>query len=214
MSVSPVINGSSVLPDISGLSNEVMSLLRQCGAMQRPHSGRTLLDHLVGTHELLRAWGNSSSVCLGGLFHSIYGTNAFRHESLSERDRPLLRGVIGYEAESLAWDFCHVDRPAAIIAAIHQGRDHSAANPASMLGSVVGPDWISLAEIEVANLLEQGSHSPALRQLFFLGIEKLGVLSSGAQAALKNTLSAQLRMNTKPPVLIPSTVLICGGRDE
>jgi len=214
MTASLLVNATSVLSDISALPSPVMALLRQCGAMQRPHSGRTLFDHLVGTHNLLRAWGNSSSICLGGLFHSIYGTNAFRHESLSEQDRPRLRDLIGDEAERLAWDFCHVDRPAAIIAAIHQALDRSAANPASILRSTVEPNWSSLAEIEVANLLEQGSQSRALRQLFFLGMEKLDVLSSGAQSALKNTLSAQLRMNAKPPVQLPAIVSNLGGRDE
>lgn len=185
MAGSTVIKLSSATTKNTGLSNKLVDLLRQCGAMERPHSGRTLFDHLVGTYNLLYAWGNSFPVCLGGLFHSIYGTNVFRHESLHAQDRPRLQHLIGEKAESLAWDFCHVDRPAAIISTLQDGSGRSPTEP----------DWIALAEIEVANLLEQGGQSRALRQLFFLGIENPNALSFGAKSALKHHLSTQLRIN-------------------
>ena len=49
------------------------------------HSGRTLFDHLKGVHDLLRDWDNEYHVCIAGLFHSIYGTNTFKHQSMSDR---------------------------------------------------------------------------------------------------------------------------------
>ncbi|WP_343742765.1 DUF6817 domain-containing protein [Herbaspirillum huttiense] len=204
MAASTDIASFSGSVDTDGLPNQLLDLLRQCGATQRPHSGRMLFDHLVGTYNLLRAWGNSSTVCLGGLFHSIYGTNVFRQQSLYARDRSLLQHLIGEKAESLAWDFCHVDRPAAIIFALQQGDDCCADEP----------DWIALAEIEVANLLEQGNQSRALRQLYFLGMERHGALSSGATSALKNYLSAQLRMGKKLTLKMPGVAHTPEGRDE
>lgn len=205
---------SSGIAENDGLPNQFIDLLRQCGATRRSHSGRTLFDHLLGTYELLRRWGNPSTVCLGGLFHSIYGTNRFRHESLSEKERPRLRSLIGNEAEKLAWDFCHVDRPTAIIAAIRRSGDKSFSGTAPVFSGSDDPDWIALAEIEVANLLEQRSSSNALRELFFLSMEKLNILSAGAQSSLKQTLSAQLRNNKKPinPMSLVNPHL--GGGDE
>ena len=51
-----------------------LDLLHGLNADENPHSGGELLDHLRGTHDFLDAWGNEQHVCLGGLFHSIYGT--------------------------------------------------------------------------------------------------------------------------------------------
>ena len=93
-------------------------LLHSCGSEQAPHSGRTLLLHLQGTHDLLKTWGNPPCVCLAGLFHSIYGTNAFRRRSLGADQRPSLRAAIGVEAEALAWIFCSIQRPRAILLAV------------------------------------------------------------------------------------------------
>jgi hypothetical protein len=204
MAASTDIASCSGSVDTDGLPNQLLDLLRQCGTTQRPHSGRMLFDHLVGTYNLLRAWGNSSTVCLGGLFHSIYGTNVFRHESMYAKDRSLLQHLIGEKAESLAWDFCHVDRPAAIISALQQGNVCCASEP----------DWCALAEIEVANLLEQGNQSRALRQLFFLEMERPGALSAGAKSALKHHLSLQLRMNQKSLSRIPQFLPRQGGKHE
>ena len=50
------------------------------------------------------------------------------------------------------------------------------------------PDWTALAEIEAANLIEQGDIGSSVRNLFCLGLEQPGVLSQGALAALKNAL--------------------------
>jgi hypothetical protein len=200
-----------ILADISSLPEKVIALLRQCGSMQRSHSGRTLFDHLVGTYNLLRAWGNRDAVCLGGLFHSIYGTNVFHHQSLSERDRPELQGLIGRDAEQLAWHFCHVDRPQAIIAAIKEKRAHLSAMISLPTEMEWEPDWYALAEIEVANLIEQSSGGQALRSLFFMGMEQPGVLSAAAQNSVRHALSAQLRVRPLPADVVGSVSLPQGG---
>ncbi len=174
------------LVDLSDIAPEALVLLDECGAMERPHSGRTLFDHLVGTYGLLREWGNSESICLGGLFHSIYGTNAFRHQSLPHTQRPLLQKYIGREAESLAWNFCNIERPWAIISALRS----TAQAPEDL--SELQPNWSALAEIEVANLIEQADKGRGLRELYFLTVEHEGVLSSMARRALKSFLSTQL----------------------
>lgn len=169
--------------DLRDVPHEAIALLRQCGSMQQPHSGRTLFDHLARTYRMLRSWSNPEPVCLGGLFHSIYGTNAFKHQSLPEDQRPLLQNLIGIEAEHLAWRFCNVDRPRTILAAIGQRE--------------LAPDWNALAEIEAANLIEQGVTSRSVRDLFCAGLDQPGVLSRGALAALKQALSMQLQIKQR-----------------
>ena len=128
------------------------------GANTTRHSGRTLFEHLKGVHDLLRDWDNNSHVCLAGLFHSIYGTDVFKHVSLDDRGK--LREMIGDTAEFLVHCFSTRDRP--------------------LFASVEDPKVRAhLMEIEAANLLEQGSSGRALHRL-----SRAKGLSNGAKAAL------------------------------
>jgi hypothetical protein len=117
--------------------------LRECvGADDVGHSGRKLFDHLKGTYELLRSWEAPEHVCIAGLFHSIYGTNVFKHQCLlpTLQNRALLQELIGKDAEFLAYVFCTSDRPRAFL---EMGWDEAS------------PELKDLLEIECANLLEQ-----------------------------------------------------------
>jgi hypothetical protein len=119
-------------------------LLGPASAGRTRHSGRMLYDHLAGTHALLESWGASEDICKAGLFHSIYGTRRFRHQSWPLTDRNTIQELIGMHAEALAYLFCTSDR-------------------AKFL-----EDWTArgLREIEAANLIEQGSSSRRLKSLY------------------------------------------------
>lgn len=179
------------------ISEDAMNLLCQSGAMQTPHSGRHLFDHLIGTYQLLQSWDNPQWICLGGLFHSIYGTNAFTHQSFTPAQRPLLQAVIGSDAEQLAWDFCTIERPGAIFAALRRfGGAFGGAKNVQMEYR----KWDALAEIECANLIEQGAWGRNLRELFCLGMEQNGILSIAAMAALREGWATQLAKQDTTPV--------------
>ena len=93
-------------------------------AHKTQHSGRTLFEHLKGVHDLLRDWDNEEVVCLAGLFHSIYGTNTFKHQSLQERER--LTEMIGEHAELLVHLFLY-RRPSAVQEHRQRGDPHAIA---------------------------------------------------------------------------------------
>ena len=61
------------------------------------------LSHLKGVHDELGRWPCSEAVCLGGLFHSIYGAEGFDDAALPLDRRAEIRGLIGDEAEKLAF---------------------------------------------------------------------------------------------------------------
>ncbi len=128
-------------------------ILLRLGAHEVRHSGRTLFDHLVGTARYLVTWGCSEPVCAAGLFHSVYGTSAFHHPLLDERDRPALRQRIGNTAEELVYLFCRAQRPAGLIEAFELGsiRDRES----GVLYSISPGTAEELALIEYANLHEQ-----------------------------------------------------------
>lgn len=138
------------------LRNYLISL----DANKTAHSGRTLYEHLKGVHDLLRDWDNPRHVCLAGLFHSIYGTNTFKHVSL--RDRGELVKKIGLRAETLVHLFSTADRP--------------------FFNTVDDKSFRrELLEIEAANLFEQGGNVNILRKL-----SRMRELSDGAKAALNS----------------------------
>lgn len=145
------------------MSNEefyayLRTFLISLDAHKTAHTGRTLIEHLKGVHDLLRDWGNDRDVCLAGLFHSIYGTNTFKHVSLTDRSELVKK--IGVKAEMLVNLFSTADRPF-----FNKVEDEKIRK--------------KLLEIEAANLFEQGGNSAALRKL-----AKMRELSDGARAAL------------------------------
>jgi len=142
-------------------------LLGPASAGKTRHSGSTLYAHLSGTHKLLEDWGNSEDVCTAGLFHSIYGTWRFKHQSWPLTDRATIKKLIGEDAEHLAYIFCTTDRPRAFFGVESDGLLRS------------------LREIEAANLIEQGSRSRWLKPL------RDSDISEAAKAAVDRHLSAR-----------------------
>ena len=134
------------------LLDRMIAWLESTGAARTAHSGRHLLDHLLGTYDILAASGQSDAVCRGGLFHSVYGTNAFSSVTVQPSQRAQVRHLIGERAEALAWTFGHIDRPKVLIEAAASNFE---VLPQMLQGLPVSAK--DLALIECANLLEQGA---------------------------------------------------------
>ena len=135
------------------IEQKYLDLLTELNTDSNPHSGAALIDHLRGTYEYLKAWENPEYVCLGGLFHSIYGTQSYKTQSASFDDRQTIRAVIGNEAEELAFLFCvtqrqkffeNLDRPDPIL--YDQMHDQNLAVTPKTIGELI--------EIEIANYRE------------------------------------------------------------
>lgn len=141
---------------------EHKTFLLELGCDSTPHSHRSLFEHLKGVHDLLRDWGNNADVCSAGLFHSIYGTNTFKHVSTTNRER--VREQIGEHAERLVLYFSTGKRP------FFKNLDDQQMRR-------------ELMEIEAANLVEQGGGHNTLRKLLYAKI------SYGAKAAIAMELS-------------------------
>jgi len=83
--------------------------LKNIGACNIPHSGRTFYEHLCSVEDILKSCRCPEHVSLAGLFHSIYGTNYFTPNIKIERAD--VQKLIGDRAEYLAWLFCNAQRP-------------------------------------------------------------------------------------------------------
>jgi len=87
-----------------------LRFLRKANTEGMPHSDRGLLDHLLGTRQLLVEWGSRPALCDAALFHSIYSTEHYEQTAVALTRRDEVRQLIGEEAEALVWLFCMMRR--------------------------------------------------------------------------------------------------------
>ena len=88
-----------------------IDFLKSIGSDKTEHSGRTLLEHLIGTSEKLKKMGAPQYLQDAGLFHSVYGTVYFMPDNGLVEDRQVVKDLIGDQAEEVAYLFCILDKP-------------------------------------------------------------------------------------------------------
>ena len=86
------------------IEQKKIDFLKSIEADDKSHSGISLIDHLIGVHDILKDWGAPQYIQDAGLFHSVYGTSKFHHESTNDRNK--IKDLIGSQAEELVWQFC------------------------------------------------------------------------------------------------------------
>lgn len=158
-------------PDVA--MDQLLALLVGAGAGRRAHAhGRTLLDHLVGTRELLRRWDQPVWLQAAALVHSVYGTDVYRPRVLGAASRQRLVELAGERAERLAFLFSTVPRSSVFAAARELpdeprgwvGREHDTPTREQLSGLLI---------LHMANLAEQAQAadgSPGLWLSQFLGL--------------------------------------------
>lgn len=141
----------------------IAGFLESIGAREAGHTDRTLLEHLLGTFDLLRDWECELDVCIAGGLHSIYGTNAFTHGCIAWDEREEVEQMVGQKAARLVRLFHSTNRPRAILMAFETCTlvdRHS--------GESIATDKDELRDllaIECANLVEQAEGIAFLRGL-------------------------------------------------
>lgn len=130
-----------------------------------------LLDHLQGTYALLKKWDNPESICLAGLFHSIYGTQTFTTSSMDISARKQVADIISPMAEILAYRFCIQDQwyfLANLKTQLQAASGHHIRNRFTKEKIDLTPvEFMQLMELFVANELEQIPHMTSWRVWHF-----------------------------------------------
>ena len=80
-----------------------IDFLKSIGCDKELHSGTTLLEHLIGTRDIVKERGGSEYLQDACLFHSVYGTKKFNHQSTTDREK--VKSLIGEKAEELVFIF-------------------------------------------------------------------------------------------------------------
>ena len=93
---------------MTDLTSTKISFLKELNTENMPHSGGSLFDHLIGVMKILEKMNAPQHVQDAGLFHSIYGTSKFHHQTTS--DRNVIQSIIGEKAERLVYLFCILGR--------------------------------------------------------------------------------------------------------
>jgi hypothetical protein len=124
------------------------------------HSGKNLLKHLTNTYRILRRWGCPEYLCVAGLFHSVYGTETFRHATFAPRQRQLIRDRIGPDAEHVAYLYCVTTRQS-----LYENLEREAGYRLRTYRDnttipISRKDFADLMALDLANSLEQLSRIP------------------------------------------------------
>jgi aspartate beta-hydroxylase len=156
-----------------------------------------LYEHLCGVASVLRAWKQPETVCVAGMFHSIYSTDKFQHATLSISERPRLQSAIGLEPERLVYLFASLAHYAVFGAAASWSRLFPAAFAeipcrwdSSLVVRVSRAEMADLLLMHMANRIEQAL-TPATGIGFWLArmsdlTENLRALSDSVPEALAN----------------------------
>ena len=94
---------------LTGSISTKIKFLEDIGTDEKSHTERSLLDHLLGTYNKLKEWNAPEYLQDAGLFHSVYGTSSFKHQSTNDRDT--VRTLIGEQAEEIVFMFCSIEEP-------------------------------------------------------------------------------------------------------
>lgn len=126
-----------------------INYLKNIGTDKLPHSNRTLLDHLIGTANLLKELGRTEIEQKAGLFHSIYGTEYYKHSKKLKVEREEIINLIGNECEKLVHVFCNLNNRTRTILLKEDFEE---------------PLKTQLLWLEYANIKEQQPNSPFLEK--------------------------------------------------
>jgi aspartate beta-hydroxylase len=133
----------------------IVDLLRSRGADRLRHAGgRTLLDHLLETHAIVRRWRQPAWLQHAALIHSVYGTDAYRRQLLPWSGRKDLAAIAGARAERVAYLFCVTPR-GPLLAGTHRWARGLPAVSGSDAERPTRAELDAVVLLHMANLAEQ-----------------------------------------------------------
>jgi len=136
------------------LRNRIQQFLVNLGANKISHKTTSLAGHLLSTYDLLKLAGRDDDTCAAGAVHSVFGTNVFKDNPLTEDDQTRVSAVVGERATRLALVFSKIKRPSTLEVAMGKT---GAVLDLTKGGTVEvdQQDLESLCAIECANLHDQ-----------------------------------------------------------
>ena len=135
--------------------NSLKAYLLSLGTSNIAHTNGDFLSHLVGVYHYLEQWGCSERVMLAGLFHSLYGTQAFQNFSLSKENRHEIRALIGESAERLVFIYCAMTYKSMRASVLSDGKPQLWDRFSDRPLDVTEQEFTDILWIKLADILEQ-----------------------------------------------------------
>jgi len=143
-------------PNIDPQRDALQRFLTLIGAEDIKHSGRNLWTHLLNVYDILREHGYRTEVCAAGGLHSIFGTNIFKHATLTPAQRVMVVNTVGEEATGYVELFSSIKRPSTLEAALKTNTLEVELNNGNKK-TLTQLELNILCAIEAANLSDQKS---------------------------------------------------------
>lgn len=134
---------------------QLQEFLIKLGTNDVAHTGSVFMSHLTGVYDYLERWDCREHVMLAGLFHSIYGSEAFTRFSIELSRREELRNVIGDAAERIVYIFSAVTWPSFQAAVMTNNIRHLRDRFSNTPLIVTKQEFEDLLWVHLANVLEQ-----------------------------------------------------------
>ena len=169
-------------------AEELITFLRSEGAARLGHAGeRTLLDHLVGTYEIVRRWNQPPRLQHAALIHSVYGTDVYGQQLLPPSRRDDVVRIAGDEAERLAYLFCVTPRDLLFAGTHLWAADLSTLPPVRVRETSDRPpatevELDELVLLHMANLAEQARADDGSPGLWLVRLRELAELLVGRES--------------------------------
>jgi hypothetical protein len=136
--------------------DNLQRFLTLVGAADIKHSGRSLWTHLLNVYDILKSHGYNQDVCLAGGLHSIFGTNVFKHATLTSQQRIMVVNTIGESATKIVELFSSIRRPNTLESALKTNTLEVELNSGATK-TLTQIELNILCAIEAANLYDQKS---------------------------------------------------------
>lgn len=139
-----------------------VEFLNSRGAAAQPHFSSSLIQHLLGTREILLSWQASPVLYTAGLFHSVYGTESFQVSIVDLAERVLVREIVGAECEQIVYYFSVMTRDS-FEANLQFISDYKIQERTSKKWrKISSPMFKQICNLSAANWLEQLERHPSL----------------------------------------------------
>jgi Aspartyl/Asparaginyl beta-hydroxylase len=165
-------------------SDRVEEFLLAAGADRFRHAhGRSLMDHLLGTRDIMRRWLQPQLLQDAAAFHSVYSTEVYRSQLLTRTQREEVAAVIGERAERLAFLFGALPRRE--LFELVGGLRDSAMQEFELEGErLTRRDICALVIIHMANLAEQAEEVDGTPGKWLAKVSRLGSKLAASDASI------------------------------
>ena len=179
-------------------TERLIGFLRSEGAGRLAHGDdRTLLEHLVGTYEIVCRWNQPPRLRYAALIHSVYGTDVFHQQLLLLSRRHDVIKIAGDQAERLAYLFCVTPRDLLFAGTHVWARDLPPPSGGGERGTNDQPpttraELDGLVLLHMANLAEQARADDGSPGRWLVRLRELAELLIGSEAVTLPLFVAEL----------------------